>query len=382
MLSVPGQVEGVRDMATGSFMRRPVRAGRVAARLSAAIVLAGLSGGCSRPSPSKVLPQETAAPEDPEEEADLPRSKPNAQFKGFPAVEITNGLVRLVVCVPDAEKGYYRGVRFDWSGLIARADHDGHTFVDEWQTPHDPTFHDHAVGTAEEFDMDSPPGFDEAKPGEPFVKIGVGVLRKTEDPEYGFWKDYEVVECPAWSTRYGDDLAEFRQELTGPRGWGYAYTKRIALKKDAASFVISHVLENTGKRPIETDHYCHNFFIIDGVPIGTAYRLKLPFEPTAETNDAKAEIRGNDLVFVEDVKQGADYFAKLSGFADVADNAAIIENVKTGASVAIRGDLPPFRFNVYAHSTALCPEMFVKIRCAPGEEVRWETSYTLGVSGR
>jgi len=54
----------------------------------------------------------------------------------WPIAKITNGLVTLTLYLPDAQRGYYRGTRFDWSGLIAQAEYEGHTFFSEWQTPH------------------------------------------------------------------------------------------------------------------------------------------------------------------------------------------------------------------------------------------------------
>ena len=35
-----------------------------------------------------------------------------------PALRIANRHVSAVVCLPDAECGYYRGTRFDWSGVV------------------------------------------------------------------------------------------------------------------------------------------------------------------------------------------------------------------------------------------------------------------------
>ena len=37
----------------------------------------------------------------------------------FPSAEISNGRIRATILLPDAEKGYYRGTRFDWSGVIS-----------------------------------------------------------------------------------------------------------------------------------------------------------------------------------------------------------------------------------------------------------------------
>src|SRR5262245_17292248 len=46
-------------------------------------------------------------------------SSPDSDAPNAPAVRITNGLVTAVLYLPDAERGYYRATRFDWSGVVA-----------------------------------------------------------------------------------------------------------------------------------------------------------------------------------------------------------------------------------------------------------------------
>ena len=36
----------------------------------------------------------------------------------YPEAEITNGILTARMYLPDAERGYYRSTRFDWSGAI------------------------------------------------------------------------------------------------------------------------------------------------------------------------------------------------------------------------------------------------------------------------
>ena len=102
---------------------------------------------------------------------------------GFPMLELANDELTMGLYLPDAEKGYYRGTRFDWSGIIERVEYKGHRFYGAWRFPHDPTGHDFVSGPAEEFGMDNPSGFDEVEAGGSFVKVGVGLLQKGEDAE-------------------------------------------------------------------------------------------------------------------------------------------------------------------------------------------------------
>ena len=38
--------------------------------------------------------------------------------RDYPATELSNGVLRAKVYLPDAEKGFYRGTRFDWAGVM------------------------------------------------------------------------------------------------------------------------------------------------------------------------------------------------------------------------------------------------------------------------
>ena len=36
----------------------------------------------------------------------------------YPEKHISNGVLTAKIYLPDAEKGFYRGTRFDWAGII------------------------------------------------------------------------------------------------------------------------------------------------------------------------------------------------------------------------------------------------------------------------
>lgn len=311
----------------------------------------------------------------------LAAAAPVPAAEDYPSAALSNGQVRLTVYLPDPRKGYYRGPRFDWSGQVAQAEYKGHTFFKEWRTPHDPTNFEHGIGTAEEFGTPTALGHAEAKPGETFVKIGVGVLEKPQEDRYRFFHPYRFVRTGTWKTERGMDWIEFRQELSGDRGYAYAYTKRIALAKDAPVFTISRTLKNTGSRPLETTHYGHNFVLIDNTPVGEAYRLRLPWAAAAREGarlQGNLQVKGNELAFGGAVERDKPVYADLTGFGvGLRDHHVEIENTRTGAAMTIRGDLPLSRFAFYAADTAACPEPFVTLALRPGEAKSWSTTYTL-----
>ena len=78
---------------------------------------------------------------------------------------LKNDKLKVKVYLPDAEKGFYRGTRFDWAGVFGEIEFAGHKIFGPWKDTHDPTNHDDIIGPCEEFGIDKPLGYDDAKVG-------------------------------------------------------------------------------------------------------------------------------------------------------------------------------------------------------------------------
>jgi hypothetical protein len=105
-----------------------------------------------------------------------------------PSAEIENGVVKAKIHLPDSEKGYYRGTRFDWSGVIASLEHKGHSYFGVWFDKYDPKIHDAITGPVDEFlsgdGGTSTLGYDEAAVGGTFMRVGVGLLKKPAEARF------------------------------------------------------------------------------------------------------------------------------------------------------------------------------------------------------
>src|SRR6478736_2945321 len=144
---------------------------------------------------------------------------PDSDAPNAPAVRITNGVVTAILYLPDAERGYYRATRFDWSGVIADLQAGGYSYFGRWNPKYDPKLHDAISGPVQEYVTGQ--GVDAAKPGETFIKIGVGVLRKPADPVRGF-PTLEIVDGGKWTTHINKDSIEFVHEINdATSGYGY-----------------------------------------------------------------------------------------------------------------------------------------------------------------
>ena len=298
------------------------------------------------------------------------------RFADFPEAVISNGIINAKLMMPDASSGYYRGVRFDWAGQVASLDYKGHSYFGQWNSTYDPKLHDAIMGPVEEFvALD----FDAVKPGETFVKIGVGVLVKPDDKKYSFATNYEVKDAGKWTVDKKKDHVTFTHTLKDATGYGYVYTKTLRLVKGKPQLVLEHSLKNTGSKEISTSTYNHNFFMIDKEPTNEHIRIVFPFEVSGEGAGFGTIInaKGKTLNYARPVVNGDQIFSSgLKGFgASAKDYDIRIENTKTSAGVRITGDRPLEKLVYWANPTTSCPEPYIHISAKPGQETKWNVNY-------
>jgi hypothetical protein len=293
-----------------------------------------------------------------------------------PQAEISSARIHASLYLPDAQAGYYRGTRFDRSGVIRALEWNGHNYFGQWFERYDPTLHDAITGPVEEFlTNDAGLGYDEAKPGESFVRIGVGALRKPDESAYRRFATYEMVDPGTWAVNKGADWIEFLHEVKDTAGYAYVYRKRVRLVKD--SLVLEHRLKNTGRKMITTSVYNHDFFMLDGQPTGPNFVVRFPFAPRA-TSDLKglAEIRGNDFFYLKEFERSQTLQTEIEGFGATAKDFDFrVENRKTGAGVRQTGDRPISKIVFWSAGITVCPEAYVDLRVEPGMESSWRITY-------
>ncbi|HEY3836675.1 MAG TPA: hypothetical protein VGL72_08885 [Bryobacteraceae bacterium] len=298
----------------------------------------------------------------------------------YPEADISNGQIKARLYLPDAQHGYYQATRFDWSGQIPSLEYKGHSYFGNWNpAPYTPKLHDAIMGPVEEFLTDGMGlGYADAKPGGTFVKIGVGVIRKPDEPKFQQFKTYDIVDNGKWTVKKHPDSVEFTQTVTDPSsGYAYQYTKVVRLLKGKPVLELDHRLKNTGKKLIESDVYEHNFYMLDNQPTGPDIVVKFPFEVHA-TQDLHglAETKGKELVYLKELTGRQSAQSNLTGYGDDAkDYNIVVENVKTGVGVRQTGDRPIVRINYWSIRSTACPEAYIHVKAAPGQTFTWKISY-------
>jgi hypothetical protein len=311
-----------------------------------------------------------------------------------PKALLTNGKLDVLVFLPDAKDGYYRSTRFDWSGVVGCVSLNGHKFFGEWFTQYDPLKNDSITGPVEEFRTDDGPmgnngprgelfvqpgaiGYKEAKPGETFLKPGVGVLRKVDDSPYQFGGAYPIVDTGKWTVKVSKRSVRFRQVLRGPEGYAYVYEKTLTLEKDEPVMTLEHSLKNIGKKTIETYVYDHDFFMLDGKPTGPGMVVHFKFEPKPQGEiGTAAKIEGKDLVFVDTLASRKGVAGYLMGYSDdIHDYDFTVEDTRSKVGVQQTSDHPLARLYFWSTSKTICPEGYIHLNVVPGETSHWSLQY-------
>jgi hypothetical protein len=308
-----------------------------------------------------------------------------------PVAEISNGEIRARIHLPDANAGFYRGTRFDGSGIIYSLQYKGHEYYGPWFDRIEPPVHDFVYRGAEivagaasaitgPVDEFAPSGWEQAQPGGVFLKIGVGALRRPDAAPYDSYRLYDAASRGTWTVRTARDSVEFTHTLAdASTGYGYVYRKTVRLEPGKPEMVLEHRLKNTGRRAIETSVYNHNFLTLDRQAPGAGLTITFPFAIRAgQPPDARlAAIRGNQVAYLRTL-EGQDRVAMpVEGFGtSVRDHDIRIENTRLGAGVRIAGDRPLARVYLWSIRSVVSVEPFVAVAAAPGEEFTWTTRYT------
>jgi hypothetical protein len=280
-----------------------------------------------------------------------------------------------VLLLPNAVNGYYRGTRFDWSGVVWCLRYQGHHYFGVWNANSDPLSGNAITGPVEEF---TALGYDQAKPGGLFVKPGVGVLRRVGPENYSFNGKYPMVDGGKWTVRTEKRRVTYRHNLKSPLGIAYAYEKRLTLDSKQPVLVLEHQLKNTGTEPIDIQVYDHDFFVIDGTRTGPDMTLHFPFAPTMDKpllNGARVE--GQQVVYDRELADGQTAAANVTtGFSNsAADFHFVVENSRTGVGVEESGDQPVTKIVFWSNPRTVAPEAYFHLTIAPGQTGRWSIRY-------
>lgn len=284
--------------------------------------------------------------------------------------------LEITLCLPDMGTGYYRGTRFDHSGIFRRIAKDGFVLADVWFDGYDPYRHDTVCGNSEEF---SECGYESARPGEVFLKPGVGMLVREDESAYDHFRLYEVADAGRWSVDRGKDAVSFQQVIDSLE-WSYIYNKTVRII-DGSSYEIAHRLRNTGCRTIAGQTYNHNFFTFADACPGPDIEIDFPFVPCGDWRSVYDSVKLSDkgIRFLRDLKEGEGsvFMGNLRPSDGHILPGKIFTQRASGHEVTCMCDRSFDHIVFWSNHRVSCIEPFIQIRVLPGGEFCWKNTYLL-----
>ncbi len=270
----------------------------------------------------------------------------------------------------------YRGTRFDRTGFITQVQmkESYHTFcVPESLLPGHGTG---GTGICNEFGLFQPVGYREAKAGEAFPKLGVGLLTRQNMDAYSFDKPYPVVPFEV-DVEYRQDRISYVVHPKDCRGYAARLEKTISIRD--ATLTIDYRLLNTGSKKIETGEYAHNFFGIDRYSIGPEYILRFPFpvrlEPSALADMPDfMSVAGHEMRWLR--VPNREFYFRLPGYeSEHRPFCWELVHLPSGAGVREVSRFPVSMMALWGLSHVVSPEVFIDIRLPPGGLLEWSRVY-------
>lgn len=263
--------------------------------------------------------------------------------------------------------------RFDRAGFIVQV-----TLDDKYQfCTKEPNNLSHpctgGIGLCNEFIFQKPA--DDAAIGSQFPKLGVGLLTKDEEKYYFHYR----YKCEPFEITVDRTDTSITFE-TLPRlcmGYSAHHIKTIDVKENELIMTIK--IENTGKKPLDFNEYCHNFLTIEHLPISEDYFLSMPIV----SQNGKVPRRGDSLVGRDN---GFTYkkYSNSPSIIDVEKEEIIddipfswkLTNKKSPAWVSEEVSVKPEKIRIWSIDHIISPEVICRFKLEPGEKASWTRKWT------
>ena len=360
---------------------------------------------------------------------------PAVAVSSYPNVTLTSGELAVTVYLPrslasDGEQVFYESSRFDHSSMIGsirrrrktRSGHKSHVHSmygpDLGRSPHNPFYPGSGVGLASEFGVGDDGdfctykcgwygvsnvtngvlGYQDARHGESFLKIGVGELIKgtCQDCDitdgYKFNSPYHFASLPLWSMEQPSVGKLFLEHEAHLKTYGYRVRKEIVLDED--TIIVTTTLTNLGTLPFATAWYSHHLFACDNAPIGPGYQVELDLEEKAQMYDEPGVLAGwssrlADYAKISSPPDNINVLMKRFLEPGTRIKAEFRKDEKTEGSFTLNAcgtliheDMPDihrlptdpvsmYGFNLYIQRETISPEPMVLIYLEPSHSKTW-----------
>lgn len=266
----------------------------------------------------------------------------------------------------------YRGVRFDSLGVFRRIVKDGYEYAGRWYEEENPLRHDNVCGPSEEFF--GVQGYDEARVGEPFLKLGVGLLEKPSEQPYDWFRLYAVVDRGEIEFSASSEKAQFSQYLKGY----YLYRKSVEIRS-ASEFVIRHTIKNLQSGSLTVNSYNHNFFTFSDSVVTPSRRIEFDGIPygTWREDTRHGFLEGNKLCFDGEMMPSEKAYIgnlKVEGRGEGGYGFSVCEGERGYRAECSE---PLDHMVMWSCRRVACAEPYIHQEISSGEEFSWDIHYRL-----
>ncbi len=218
--------------------------------------------------------------------------------------------------------------------------------------------------------------------GEKFPKFGIGLFEKRKDEPYMFFKHYREIPFPV-EVQMDHNVAVFRTKPIPCEGYALEQSKYVEIFENMLK--IKQTVKNVGEKEIFMKEYNHNMISIDGMAIGSDYRIRMQDILPLEEGILPEAVEGyaQNFEFTDGEFRIRNYSKKASVFMLPIENIVhgpsfrwSIVNTGVQAKVDVEDGFTPSVVGLWTVDHVLSAEVMHDISVKPGESAGWERSWT------
>jgi hypothetical protein len=282
---------------------------------------------------------------------------------------------RLHVEIDEPFEGSNTGFRFDRAGYVSEVVLDGgmRFCASEPRNLRHPSSGGRGFCNEYRFNI-----CEDTETGEYFPKFGIGLIRKEDDEKYIFYKKYRDVVPFKVTVKKEPSRAVFITEPMPCQGFALRTVKTVSLSENAMTMTI--LAENSGDKALTIEEFCHNFISIDGMAVGSDYRLELPQCPDLgygrlrnRSGNRQGSMRGNGkgVTFCEFSAIDTDFAVDTAHIADQVPFTWKMSHLGARAFVECEEGFKPAGIALWAVDHIFSPEIINEFTLEPGKSTEY-----------
>lgn len=295
-------------------------------------------------------------------------------------ITLQNETLRVEIAEPGEHPN--DGVRFDRAGFITEVilNNERHFCANEPKNLAHPSTGGRGLCCEIKLDL-----CDEAKVGERYPKLGVGLIKKEEEAPYCFFAKYDIDYFPV--TFSADKTSvEFVTEPIPCMGYAVRQKKKISICDN--TLTVEYYMENVGEKTIDTQEYCHNFISIDGMAVSPDYVISTPqlrdygneaFKSVSVGHEGEATNiigNGHGFTFAKNDVEVSLAAPDLNGISNEVPFKWSFAHKGAKAHIDYEESYVPDYLAIWTADHIVSPEFMSRITLAPGESTSWSRKLT------